>query len=286
MSETRYSEPVSVDEVVALLADDDGAKCVAGGASLVAMMNARLVEPSSLISLRRVDEIKSIEKLSDGSVRVGAGMLHCDVANAAELVDGHQVVKRAAAQIANPVVRNMGTLGGSVSHADPAADYPAALAAAGADIEIAGPSGRRSISASDFFTDWYETALQEGELVTAAVLPPAPDGSVGVYKKLAKVKGDLGIAMVALVLAMDKGACSHFAIAVGGCGPTPVRLPDMESGLVGGDLSDAAIDELGQALSAATDPVDDVRASADFRRLLIPRMTARAVSSAREELGM
>ena len=285
MSETRYSEPVSVDEVVTLLSEDEDAKCVAGGASLVAMMNARLLEPTGLISLRRVDEIRTIEKSADGSVQIGAGMLHREVASSDELEGGHSVVRRAAAQIANPVVRNMGTLGGSVSHADPAADYPSALAAVGADIEIAGSHGRRTVPATEFFTDWYETALQSGELVTAAILPPVPPGSAGVYEKLAKVKGDLGIAMVAMVLAMDGDTCSHLSIAVGGCGPAPVRLPDAEKFLLGGALSEAGIRELGQALSEATDPVDDVRASADFRRLLIPRMVARAFSAAQEELG-
>lgn len=285
MSETGYSEPVSVDEVLALLAEDEDATCLAGGASLVAMINARLVEPSALISLRRVEELKSIESVSDGSVRIGAGVRHVEIAAAAGLDSGQAVLAKAAALIANPVIREMGTIGGSVGHFDPAADYPVALVVLGAEIEIAGKGGRRAVAADEFFLDWYTTALEPGEMVTAVVVPPAPAGSAGVYEKLAKVEGDMGVAMVALVMAQDGGIISHLSVGVGGCGPAPVRLAGQEQALIGKAYDAEAIRSLGEAMAAASDPVDDVRASAEYRKILIPRMVSRAADTARRELA-
>jgi len=285
MTEAGYSEPVSVDEVVTLLAADDDAKCVAGGASLVAMLNARLVEPSQLISLRHVEELQKIELAEDGWLRIGALVRHCDVAIAAELTEGNQVLSQAAGLIANPVIRDMGTIGGSVGHFDPAADYPVALSALGAEFEIAGANGRRCIPANEFFVDWYETALEPADLITCIRVPPAPASSAGVYEKLAKVKGDMGIAMVAVVMAMADNKVSHLAVSVGGCGPTPIRLSDAEQALIGGSIDEAAIQDLGDKLSAASDPVDDVRASAAYRKILIPRLVAQAINQATAKLG-
>jgi len=285
MAEAGYFEPVSVDEAVTLLAADEDAKCVAGGASLVAMMNARLVEPSRLISLRLVEELQNIELAEDGWLQIGAFVRHCDAAVATEFTEGNKVLSQAAGLIANPVIREMGTIGGSVGHFDPAADYPVALAALGAEVEIAGGGGRRSIPVSEFFVDWYETVLAPGDLITCIRVPPAPVNSTGVYEKLAKVKGDMGIAMVAVVMAMEGDAVSHLAVSVGGCGPTPIRLPEAEQALIGGNLDDAAIQNLGDQLSAASDPVDDVRASAAYRKLLIPRLVAQAIGQAKANLG-
>ena len=285
MTDRSYFEPASIEDAVGLLDSAGDAKCLAGGASLVAMMNAHLVEPSALVSLRRIAKLGRIEAASDGSVRLGAGALHRDVAMAEALMGGHLVVRRAASQIANPVVRNMGTLGGSVSHSDPAADYPVALVAADAEIEIAGKEGARLVPVQEFFIDWYETVLAGAEMVIAALLPAPPPGATGVYHKLAKVEGDMGIAMVAVILAEDAGACSHLSVTIGGCGPTPVRLRDREADLIGGGLDGDAVESLGQALAEATDPVDDVRATADYRRLVVPRMVARAIRTARQELS-
>ncbi len=285
MTEARYFEPETVDEVVALLAADEDAKCVAGGASLVAMMNARLVEPSQLISLRHVEELQKIELNEDGWLQIGALVRHCDVVIAAELTEGNQVLSQAAGLIANPVIRDMGTIGGSVGHFDPAADYPVALAALGAEIEIAGANGRRSVPAGEFFIDWYETALAPSDLITSIRVPPAPVGSAGIYEKLAKVQGDMGIAMVAVVMAMAGDAINYLAVSVGGCGPTPIRLPDAEQALIGGSVDDAALQDFSNKLVAASDPVDDVRASAAYRKVLIPRFVAQAIDKAKAKLG-
>ena len=285
MAGVSFHEPETVEQAVERLGEREGARCLAGGATLVAMMNARLAEPGALVSLRRIEELHGIEAAGSGAVRLGAMTTHREVAAEARLRGGHAVVRAAAASIANPPVRNMGTIGGAISHADPAADYPPALAAAEAEIEIAGPHGRRRLPADAFFVDWYATALEAGELVTAVLLPPPPPGSVGVYDKLARVGGDMGIASVAVVLALDGDLCRRIRIAVGGCGPTPIRRPEAEAALEGGDLGEAAVRAAGTRLAEASDPVDDVRASGDYRRRVIPRLTVRAVAAARAQLG-
>lgn len=282
-SAMRFFEPATVAEAIALLADNQEARCLAGGATLVAMMNADLVDAPALVSLQRIEDLRGLTRRPDGSVRIGAMSRHNDTAGSHLFEAGQCVVPAAAARIANHVVRNMGTMGGSVAFADPAADYPPALVAAGAVIEVDGPDGVRRIAADDFFVDWYMTALEPGEIVTAIEVPPAPAGSVGLYDKLDRVAGDYAIASVAVVLAGTDGSISHVRIAVGGCGPAPVRVAAAEALL--GERGLGGLDEATAMIAAACDPVDDVRASAEYRRRVVPRMVARAVRGALSESG-
>jgi carbon-monoxide dehydrogenase medium subunit len=277
MSGIGFHLPRTLEEAAGLLAADPDSKCLAGGATLVAMMNAGLVQPSALISLRRIEGLHGIERSAAGAVRIGAMTRHCQTAASAKLAGAHRVVQQAASVIASPPVRNMGTIGGSIAFADPAADYPPALVAADAEIEMVGPNGRRRLKADAFFLDWYQTALEPGELIAAVHLPPAPEGAVGHYDKLSRVEGDYATASVAVVLAMSGGVCRSIAIAVGACGPAPLRLPAAEQVLLGSRLDDGALAIAGKHLAEAADPVDDVRASADYRRLVIPRLLRRAV---------
>jgi carbon-monoxide dehydrogenase medium subunit len=152
-------------------------------------------------------------------------------------------------------------------------------------VEIAGPGGRRLLPIGDFVIDWYTTALEPGELVTAIIVPPAPPGSVGLYEKLDRVARDFAIASVALVLALEGDVCRAVRIAIGGCGPAPVRLAEAEAALIGEPLTDARIATAGRLLAAACDPVDDVRASAAYRRTVVPRLVAKAVARAQAALA-
>jgi carbon-monoxide dehydrogenase medium subunit len=280
-----FFRPGRVAEAVALLAEHEEARCLAGGATLVAMMNAGLVTPGALVSLAGIPELARISAGTDGGLRIGAMTRHNDTAGSLLFHAGQRVVPAAAARIANQVVRNMGTMGGSISFADPAADYLPALVAAEATVEIAGPQGPRLVPIADFVTDWYTTALEPGELVTAILVPPAPAGSIGIYEKLDRVAGDFAIASVALVLALEDGICRAARIAIGGCGPAPVRLVEAEAGLVGTTLTDAGIAAAGALLTAACDPVDDVRASAAYRRAVVPRLLAKTIDRARRALA-
>jgi carbon-monoxide dehydrogenase medium subunit len=280
MSALQLHTPTSLQEASRLLAADPEARCLAGGATLVAMMNAGLVQPSALVSLRKIDGMAGITRHADGSVRIGAMTRHRATAISSDLKAGQTVVKQAASVIANPPVRNMGTMGGSIAFADPGADYPPALVAADAEIELVGGNGSRRIKAADFFIDWYQTALEPGELVAAIHLPAGNLQSIGHYDKLARVEGDYATASVAVVLTMAGQSCAGVAVAVGACGPKPVRLAEAEGKLVGSSLDDASLAAAGALLAEAADPVDDVRASADYRRLVIPRLVRRAVRAA------
>ena len=271
--------PKTVEEAVALLDSDPDAKLLAGGATLVAMMNARVVEPQALISLSSIDEIKGISVLADGRIRIGAFTRHRETAGCLLDLGSSIVVPRAASQIANATVRNMGTIGGSISFADPGLDYPPAIVAANAEVEIASVHGRRLVSARAFFVDWYTTALEAGEMVTAVILP-RPVAGAGVYIKHARVAGDYATAAAAACLQSD-GGCR---VAVGACGPTPI-LDDEVNDLLSHSRSDAALQEAGQRLADLADPLDDVRGTAEYRRLLIPRLVARAVRAAETTLG-
>lgn len=280
----QLHHPSSVEQALHLLGRGEGVRCLAGGATLVAMMNAGLVEPLELVSLSAIAELRGIAAQPDGLLRIGAMVRHREIASEARLAGTLAVVRDAAGKIANPPIRNMGTIGGSIAAADPAADYPPALVAADAQIEIAAAAGRRCVPAREFFVDWYATVLAPGEMVTAVLLP-ASAGGVGLYEKLARVAGDHAIASVALSVAMRGGAYAAVRAAIGGCGPKPVFLPEANELLRSAALSEDAARRAGDMLAAAADPVDDVRGSAEYRRLVIPRMLVQAAGSARAQIA-
>jgi carbon-monoxide dehydrogenase medium subunit len=276
-----FHRPRTVAEAVALLAADDTARPISGGATLVAMLNARVLEPTALVSLAGIAELKGISRQDSGALRIGAFTRHRDTAGCPLLVGTAAVLGEAAGQIANATVRNMGTIGGSISFADPGLDYPPALVAAGATIEIAGSDGRRQVPAREFFVDWYVTALQPGEIVTAVLLPPPDASGAGVYVKHSRVSGDYATCSVAACLQSD----GRMRVVIGGCGPAPLADDGVDATL-SSSRDDAAIAQAGAALQALADPLDDVRGSADYRRQLIPRLLLRAVRSAEASRGV
>lgn len=276
----HYIEPLTLDDAVTKLSEHAGARCLAGGQTLIAMMNAGLIAPPTLIALRRIAELGQLTVETDGAVSIGAMVTHARLAGEAKLTGAHALLRQAAAVVAHPAIRNLGTIGGALSHADPNADYPAAVVAAGAQIELVGPAGRRWVPASTFFLDFLTAAIEPGEIVTRLRLPPAPADAVGVYEKFARVDGDYATASIAIVLRMEAAVCADIRVAVGSCGPTPIRVPEAEHGLIGNSLDAAALAQAGALIAAALDPVDDVRGSAAYRRMLVPRLLARAVSRA------
>ena len=281
----EFHGPSTVDEAVSLLAADEGARCLAGGATLVAMMNADLLMPSALVSLRHIDALRGISAGADGGLRVGAMTTHRDVAHATGLDGAHALLAETARVIGHPAIRNMGTIGGSIGHGDPQADYPGALAALDAAVEVQGPDGARSVAAGDFFVDYLETALLPGELITAVTLPPPPAGACGAYEKFARVEGDYATVSVAAVVAMEDGRCSYARVALGSCGPTPVRAEAAEERLTGSALEDADIAEAAAILREECDPVDDVRGSGEYRMMLVEPLLGRALRAAAAKGG-
>ena len=280
----NFHQPKTVEEAVALLASEDDARCLAGGATLVAMMNAMLVEPGALISLAAIESLRGIARADDGGVRIGAMTRHKDVAAAAALTGAHEAVREAAGVIGHPAIRNMGTIGGSICHADPSADYPTALMAADAAVEIAGPDATREVPAGEFFVDYFETVIGEGELVSAVVLPQSGAGTAGAYEKFSRVDGDFATVSAAVAMAMEGDRCSYMRIGIGACAATPVRVEAAEAALVGSTLDDAAIAEAGRLLAEACDPVDDFRGSGEYRMMILPEILRRAVAKAQGRL--
>ena len=278
MTSLAYHQPDSLDRALTLLADTEGARCIAGGQTLVAMLNARLVEPPALVSLGRIAELGRIGRTAAGALRIGATVTHEAVADSENIGRDFPLIAQAARAIAHPPIRSFGTIGGAVAHGDPNADYPAALVASDAAIEIASRAGRRSVPAGEFFQDYLATALEPGDIVVAVVIPEPPPGARGLYLKFARVDGDYATLSVAAILAQRNGACEHIAVALGAAGPVPVRDRAAEAKLQGKRLSAAAIAEFGAALAARCDPVDDVRGSSAYRRGLVPGLVARALS--------
>ena len=277
----KYIEPASLSEALEILSQDDEARCLAGGATLVAMLNADLVEPSTLVGLRRIDELSGIAETGD-HMRVGATTTHTQIAADGRLAGNAAVVRDAARQIAHPAIRNMGTIGGAVCHADPNADFPGALVAANAVLEAAGRAGRRQIPAGEFFLDYLETSLEEDEILSAVLVPLQPEGANGRHLKFSRTHGDYATISISLVLVMDNGACSYARAAVGSAGPAPVHLAEVDALLTGSDLSEETVEQAGRKLMEAADPIDDVRGSAEYRRMIIPGLLQRAVDELRQ----
>ena len=278
----RYEEPETLEEAVSLLAATPGGRCLAGGAVVVALMNAGAIAPDLLVSLRRLAGLAGISEIGDG-VRIGAMTTHATVAADARLGGAMVVVRSAASQIAHPPVRSMATLGGSVCNADPDSDLPGALIAAAARAEITGPNGSRTIPIEQVFAGRYQTSLAPDEILTGVSIPRGPDGAAGVHVKFARVDGDYATVSISLVLAMNGATCSHARVAVGSCGPTPVHVDAADARLIGSALGADDVAAAAAILVDAANPIDDVRGSAEYRRMLIPRLLGRAISRAREQ---
>ncbi|OJH38978.1 FAD binding domain-containing protein [Cystobacter ferrugineus] len=277
----KYAEPETVEEGISLLAATEGARCLAGGVSLVAMMHAGQLAPEMLVSLHRIQELSAITENGEG-LWLGAMVRHRTVAADTRLGGALEVVRGAAEQLAHPAIRNMATIGGSVALADPCTDLPGALVAASARVEIAGPGGRRLIPVEQLFVDRFRTCLARGELVTRLFLPRGTRGAVGHHLRFSRVSGDYPTVSISLVLAMRGDTCQEARVAVGSCGPVPLHLTEADQRLVGTRLGELEVAEAGRLLAQAAAPIDDVRGSAEYRRLLIPRLLGRALSLARE----
>jgi len=243
------------------------------------VLNAGLAQPGTLIGLRRIPGLAEIGASGD-EVRIGAMATHAAIAACGLFVGGLSLVAESARRIAHPPIRNFGTIGGSIAHADPASDWPSALVALDATVEVAGRAGRRVIRAEDFFVDFLTSALRPGELVLGVRIPSRP-GAGGAYEKLARVDGDYATVSVATRLEIGRdGRCTSARIALGAAGPRPVRADSADACLAGTLIDDDAIAAAAAILAAAADPVDDVRGTAGYRRMMIPVLTRRALRRA------
>ena len=277
-----YYRPGSLDEALSLLAEHGpDAKCLAGGQSLVPAMNFRLARPAVLIDLNRIGSLAGIEQTAGGSVRIGAMTRQRAVERSAMVAERAPLLYQAMPWIAHPQIRNRGTIGGSLAHADPAAELPAVMLALDARFVTAGPRGSRSVHAREFFTGILTTALEEGEMLTAVEIPPRPAGARSVFVEVARRHGDYAMVGVAVELTLDDGRrCGSCRIGLLSVGDTPVLAGAAMRELTGAELTRDAIDGAAAVAARDLDPPTDLHASAEYRRHLARVLIGRALRRA------
>ena len=275
-----YARATSVDEALSLLAEHGpDARLLAGGHSLIPTMKLRLAAPGTLIDVSGLNELAGITE-QGGRLHVGAMTTHRMVERSGLLKEKCPVLPRVASRIGDPQVRNRGTMGGSLAHADPAADYPAVVLALGADLEITGSSGTRTVSVDEFFVEMYETAVEEGEMLTRVSFPVLGAGQGAAYAKFANPASRYAVVGVAALVRMDGDTCSEARVAVTGASPTPWRATSVEEALAGTAVDDAAIRAAVEGMADPSNMLSDVSASAEYRAHLCEVMAKRALRDA------
>ncbi len=275
----EYHAPKSVEEA-SLLAEKYGmdAKFLAGGQSLIPLMKLRLVSPSHLIDLGRIPGLSYIKDEGNG-LAIGAMTRIAEVARSDLVRKQCPILNQCAQVIADPLVRNMGTIGGNLSHADPTNDMPAVAVATGASIVVSSGLGSRVIRANDFFVDTFTTSLKGGEILVEVKIPTGPTKR-GAYLKLERQSGDFGIVGVAAILEVSDGRCTSAGIALTGVGPTVVRAGRAEGILKETTLADKTIDEASRVAAEEASPYSDLRGTAEYKRKMVEVMTGRAIRTA------
>jgi carbon-monoxide dehydrogenase medium subunit len=274
--------PRSIDEAVEVLADYDGtAKVVAGSTALTLLMNQKLVAPQALVSLSRLPDLAAIAS-DDEHLRLGALVTHADAARS-PLVRAHaSVVAQAFATVGNARIREAATVGGVMAEADYASDPPASIVLLDGWVSVQGPTGARRIPADELFVGFYETSLDEAEVITEIAVPRVDPGAGTVYLKYSSRSGEdrpcVGVA--ALVQQDGEGRCLDVRVSVGAAAERPLRLREVETHAVGADLDDALIERIADAYAEALDPVSDVRGSAWYRTEMTRVWVARALRTA------
>ncbi len=273
-----YVRPSSVDEAVAaLVAGGDEAKVMAGGQSLMPVLRLRLGAPSLIVDCSRIDEMIGIREEGDAIV-IGAGTTHHAVMNN-DLVKRYvTLLAQATATVADPQIRHRGTTGGSLAHADPAGDLPAVALALDASFAIAGPGGRRTVGASDFFTDYFTTAVGDDEVLVSVSFPKR-EGWGSHYEKFNRTAQAWSIVGVAAAVRMEGGRIAEARIGLTNVGPTPVRARSTEAALIGA-ADAAAIAAASESAAEGTAPTTDIHADAAYRSHLTRVLTKRAVQKA------
>jgi CO/xanthine dehydrogenase FAD-binding subunit len=281
----RYLAPASLAEALTMLAEHAGeAKLLAGGQSLMPMLNFRLLAPAVLIDINRLEELRGIA-LTDVGLRLGALTRHYALETSSAVGERFPIVAAVMRHVAHLAIRNRGTLAGSLAHADPAAELPLLALLLKAEIEIRRAGGRRRMPARDFFLGALTTALAEDEIVTAVELP-LPQGPTGWgFEEVARRHGDFALAAVGATLRLDGGAIAEARLAVAGAGDTALRLTAVEAILQGQRLEADVADAACNAARTAVDPHDDLHASADYRRHLVGVLAGRALEAAWRRAG-
>jgi carbon-monoxide dehydrogenase medium subunit len=277
----EYACPSSLSEAVALLAAHGGeAKALAGGQSLVPMLAFRVAAPSLLVDLRKLSELRQI-RVSDDGVVLGAMARFSDILEDERLATAHPLLLRAIEHVAHYQIRNRGTAGGSLAHADPAAELPGLVMTCEAEIAVVGHAGARVIAAKDFFRGPLMTALEPDEIITEIRFPPWPSARRFGFCEFARRRGDFALAAAALFYDPDsEGRARNAHVGAIGVADVPLRLTAVENVLNGCEIGDATVAQAETAASRSVDPADDIHATGAYRKTLIGVMVERALRSA------
>ena len=270
----------SVEGACAALAQaGSDAKIIAGGQSLVPMLNFRLLRPSTLIDINRIPGLSTIRDERQ-SIRVGALTRHHQLETSPLIAEYFPVITEAMGHVAHLAIRNRGTIGGSLSHADPAAELPMLSVLLDAKLRIASSNGERTVEAGDFFLDALTSDLREGELLTEIAIPKLPSRSGWGFAEVARRGGDFALAAAAAILTVTDGAVARARVAVMGVGKTPLRMPEAEALLTGQAIEPALLDRVCGAVRSRVEPDTDLHASADYRRHLVGVLVQRTLADA------
>jgi aerobic carbon-monoxide dehydrogenase medium subunit len=276
-----YYRADSVREAQQLLQQNPGAKILAGGHSLIPLLKMRLATASALIDIGRIGELKGIT-VGQGRVRIGALTTHAELATSPALQSACPMLAEAAAHIGDPQVRNCGTVGGNIAHADPASDLPTVLLALEATFTAAGPRGERTIAAGDFFQGMMSTALADEEILTSVEIPSRKPGEGMAYAKFTHPASRYAVVGAAAVIAVDHGVCKSVRVAIGGLVPAAIRARAVEKALTGQPISAQTIDHAAQQVlgELGEEILADIYASAEYRKAMAVVFVKRALASA------
>jgi carbon-monoxide dehydrogenase medium subunit len=281
-----YRAPATLGEALAILKQQgDEVKVMAGGQSLIPLLRLRFAQPSMVVDIGRLPSMAGVTR-HEGQLRIGALTRHVDVERNHDLTGAFAILPEAAHWIADPLVRNQGTVGGSICHADPSGDWGSVMIALGADFVASSESSTRVIHASDFFQGPFTTALKPEEILTEIRIP-IPSGQAGsAYNKLERKVGDFATVAVAVQVELSGGKVTRAGIGLTSVGPHNVKATAAEQALVGQEPTDAVIAEAARLAAAAAEPKDDVRGSAEFKkdvvRVFVQRGLKTALARARE----
>jgi carbon-monoxide dehydrogenase medium subunit len=277
-----YHRPNDLDEALQLLAEHgEDAKVLAGGQSLIPVMKLRLAAPGHLVDVNRIPGLDGLAEDGD-ALAIGALVRHKAVERSELIRDRYPVMAAAAPMISDPIVRNLGTVGGSLCHADPAGDWGSVMLALGASVIVRGPGGERTLPIGEFLRDTFETALEPGELLTGIRVPKPAARSGGTYLKMERKVGDFATAAVAVPLELSNGSIGRAGIALTAVGPKNIQATEAEAHLAGTEPTDDAFAHAAGLAAQAASPVSDLRGSADYKRHVIDVFVRRGLARALE----
>ncbi|RMD94988.1 MAG: xanthine dehydrogenase family protein subunit M [Calditrichaeota bacterium] len=277
----EYFTPTTLPEAISLLTKyGDEAKILAGGHSLIPMMKLRLATPAYLIDINKISDLEYVKE-EGGYLKIGALTREVTLEESDLVAKKFPILLDTTKVIADPLVRNLATVGGNLAHGDPANDHPATMIALGAQVVATGPKGTRTIPITEFFVDLMTTALQPDEILTEIQIPVPPKNSGGAYFKVERKVGDFAIAGVGVQLTLEKNdVCKAIGIGLTNVGSTPIKAEKAEQYLLGKKLEEAAIKEAARLASEEADPTSDLRGDEEFKRSLVKVLTVRAINKA------